>query len=796
MAPAVGDIDNDGQKEIIIGCSDYKIYCLNGVNGKLKWSFSTYGMVQSCPALRDVDNDGEFEVVFGSDDTFVYCIDGNGELEWKFSTGAPLSINSPALGDIDGDGQIDIVIGSGSTLYCLDGSSGQQKWTFEHSGGTSYSPVLGDVDNDGLIEVVFGTSSGNIYCLNGPNGAQEWIFSGDGGKVITTPALGDVDNDTQIEIIIGGDHKKLYCIDGKSGNQEWVFSVNGKIRSNPTLFDVDNDERMEILFYSDDGAFHCLIGKGNPYSQPPPWPCYGGSPLHGSNSFDGNENGIPDKLEGAFNHFWYHIPIIYFEISDYYLNTTIPLETDLGLEINCTVSEDINISWVYLCENSTGIFVNRSMYLSTHGNWSYILDISGLHRGDTLMFLFYANDSYNNIGYLDNGGSNFVVLIRNGGEIEIDFGITVIIILISIIIIGSAGFFFAKKHYNWRLGRKFIEKNQKIKKFFTDKIGKRKIKSNITKDRFETLSKTSIKFQDTRAKYKAFVENVELKRGVDLVGGYIRYKVAIKNNTKLAINSLEISLRMAALHVRVIDIKPRVYRMGDRAIISNMGPEQSESIDFYLEPLICGSIPISPVAIYIDAFGETHMAKREPLNVVSKCPLIINPSKVNVAKVRNIYESQDFIRSFRSFELEHDPERTFDLLGEAIGVWAGKSVSEPIYESQEPFKAESYYYILNQNPDAELGYRERIIIKINVDEESNVATLNIGAEKNPTVNGVLTHIWHLANTRFGEVFGYEFKALHCPECGASFESLDKGKNIIKCKYCGETFEKRALKKFF
>lgn len=71
--------------------------------------------------------------------------------------------------------------------------------------------------------------------------------------------------------------------------------------------------------------------------------------------------------------------------------------------------------------------------------------------------------------------------------------------------------------------------------------------------------------------------------------------------------------------------------------------------------------------------------------------------------------------------------------------------------------------------------------------------LNIGAEKNPTVNGVLTHIWHLANARFGEAFGYEFESLHCPECGGSLDNMDKNQELVKCKYCGELFEKKALK---
>jgi len=70
--------------------------------------------------------------------------------------------------------------------------------------------------------------------------------------------------------------------------------------------------------------------------------------------------------------------------------------------------------------------------------------------------------------------------------------------------------------------------------------------------------------------------------------------------------------------------------------------------------------------------------------------------------------------------------------------------------------------------------------------------LNIGAEKNPTVNGVLTHIWQLANSRFGESFGYEFISLHCPECGGSLDNIIKSQEIVKCKHCREEFQKKAL----
>jgi len=43
------------------------------------------------------------------------------------------------------------------------------------------------------------------------------------------------------------------------------------------------------------------------------------------------------------------------------------------------------------------------------------------------------------------------------------------------------------------------------------------------------------------------------------------------------------------------------------------------------------------------------------------------------------------------------------------------------------------------------------------------------------------------------IIGYEFKSLRCPECGGSLDNFDKSQETIKCKYCGETFEIKALK---
>ncbi|NVM37441.1 MAG: SBBP repeat-containing protein [Candidatus Lokiarchaeota archaeon] len=95
-------------------------------------------------------------------------------------------------------------------------------------------------------------------------------------------------------------------------------------------------------------------------------------------------------------------PVIIFDFSEDYLNTTIPEYYHKGIRINCTVFDSSPLHWVYLCENSSGIFLNRSMISVGNGDWVYEVDISHLNWNDGFNFYFFANDTWGNIGTNDN----------------------------------------------------------------------------------------------------------------------------------------------------------------------------------------------------------------------------------------------------------------------------------------------------------------------------------------------------------------------------------------------------------
>ncbi|MHA1251411.1 MAG: hypothetical protein ACTSRP_15580 [Candidatus Helarchaeota archaeon] len=305
------------------------------------------------------------------------------------------------------------------------------------------------------------------------------------------------------------------------------------------------------------------------------------------------------------------------------------------------------------------------------------------------------------------------------------------------------------------------------------------------------ISSQMVKIEDKIYDLEQLTEKIEVKREYDYIGGLIRFKVVIKNNSGININNIDIQLRMPE-HIRIIRIVPKVYSKGNNAFIPNMQYKQSQSIDFYLEPLICGTIPVEILVIYQDAFGKSHSIIREAKTITTKCPPIINPGEENVAKVENLISNILKAKQKKCFKIHRDPSYIFEIFREILNSWVGTEVIKPIVQKEPTFKGIAYYFILSKNIDPVLKKREQIAIKLEVLEKDNITSITVACERPETACGVLTYISELCEQKFVEIFNTHLKSIWCPECGAPISKLPKKSKKIICYACNTTFALEGL----